>query len=115
MSEKSTYLVVVRLAAANANPARLRESAPIVKTVIEKYSDRETQLVFTTPDGSTFGWFINTNQPIEKLRAALYGETKDTVHAGLLNDDSLLILQVGEEYAGRGFSQAWTWLQHHKA
>jgi hypothetical protein len=28
-------------------------------------------------------------------------------------DDPILVLEIGEDFSGRGFSRAWTWLQHH--
>lgn len=112
--EQKTYLVLIRLTAENAQPSNLRESAPMIKGLIEKYSDQDCQLVFTSPDGSTFGWFLNTKEPLGKLQAALYGKTKDAPFSPLRRGDSFLGLEVGKIFEGTGFSNAWTWLQHHQ-
>lgn len=115
MSEAGkTHLIIIRLANENANPKHLREHAPLIKGVIEKYSKKDCQLVFTSPDGSTFGWLINTAEPLGKVQAALYGQTKDTDVSPLLNGDHFIGMELGHHYEGTGFSQAWTWLQHHK-
>lgn len=114
MSEAGkTFLIIIRLANENANPRHLRENGPLIKGVIEKYSANDCQLVFTSPDGSTFGWMLNTAEPLDKFKAALYGKTNDSKTSPLLNGDHFLGLELGKEFEGTGFSNAWTWLQHH--
>lgn len=108
-----TFLTVIRLANENAKPSHLRSHGPLIKDIIEKYSNRDCQLVFTSPDGSTFGWLLNTTQPLGKLKAALYGKTKDTDISPLLNGDSFLGMELAKEFDGTGFSSAWSWLQHN--
>lgn len=110
---EKTYFIIIRLASENATLKNLKESGPVMKAIIERYSNRECQLVFTSPDGSTFGWLLNTSQPLSKLKAALYGETKDAPTSSLLRGDSFLGMEIGRDYDGTGFSNAWSWLQHH--
>ncbi|RWY20347.1 hypothetical protein EQH76_24665 [Pseudomonas aeruginosa] len=113
-SAEKTYMILIRLANENVTQKHLRENGPLIKAVIEKYSQKDCQLVFTSPDGSTFGWLLNTEQPLGKLKAALYGKTKDTDTSPLFNGDSFLGMELGKDFEGTGFSNGWTWLQHHQ-
>lgn len=114
VKEKRTLLLVVRLANEDLR-ARALESAPKVKAVVERLSNKDCKLAFITSDGASFAYFMNTDAPAPVIRAELYGaSSRSTGGAPLLNADHYLLISVGAEVDGVGFSQAWTWLQHHQ-
>lgn len=112
--DKTTYLVIIRFGDAGVITARVRESAPLIKKTIEKLSDGECQLAFTSRDGSAFAYLMKTTAPLPVVRAELFGTSQNARGASpLLDGDSYLAIEVGAGFDGVGLSRAWTWLQHH--
>ena len=66
----------------------------------------EYKLAWISADASMFGFFMKSDRPLPVIRAE--------VMEGLLNDDSIIVLELGEDFTGHGFSNGWTWLQHHQ-
>jgi hypothetical protein len=91
--------------------ARIAEAASAVKYLIEQISRGNAQLAYTSHDGATFGFFANVKRNPEQIRGALYTITIPPAHCA--PNDNLLVLELGKQYTGTGFSCAWTWLQHH--
>ena len=107
------YIVIIRLGEAVPSKERVMEAVPKIKAEIEGISKKDCQLAFTTPDGSTFGFLLKTSIPAGVIHARLCGDTtKDRRPSILRNEDSILVVEVGDDLAGMGFSRAWTWLQH---
>lgn len=114
ISAKKVFLVVIRFSNENSNRAHLLEVAPLVKSIIEKDSDKECQLAYTDKDGYSFAWLLKTNSSARKLRDQLFVSDNNGKGCAIRNGDNLVIFEVGDEFDGVGFSNAWTWLQHHK-
>lgn len=112
--EEKIFIVLIHLGGNIPTMERIRETAPRVKQAIEKLSKNNCQLVSASDSGNSFSYFLKTKLPSEVIRAELFGKTKSSEISPLLNDDSALILEVGSEYSGMGFSKAWTWLQHRQ-
>ena len=113
-TKKRKVLAVIRIGSQDATRSRINEAAKNVIAVIDRLSEKENQLAFTTKDGDSFGILMKTDVPLRVLREELCGTSKSSAQGSpLLNNDSCLLLEIGEEFDGRGFSRAWTWLQHH--
>ena len=110
--EASIYFVLIKFKGDVPTIQRIRESAPLVKSAIEKLSRNDCQLVFTSDSGDCFGYLLKTKLPAGVIRAELDGETQSSDTSPLRSDDNVLVVEVGEDFHGRGFSRAWTWLQH---
>jgi hypothetical protein len=109
--EKKVFLVVIRFGKENSNKIHVAEVIPKIKSIIERNSNKECKMAFSDPDGYSFGYFLKTQLNPETLKNYLYSSTPDGCI--LRSNDSILIIEVGDEYYGYGFSNAWTWLQHH--
>jgi len=105
-SETKKYLVTVRLKN-DSSMSRIATDCPEIIQLIKGFSSDAIELVFRSNDGILFGHFIKTNQQITFIRAE-FEKLKHTV-----NEDSILIIELGKEFNGLGFSRAWTWLQRH--
>lgn len=112
--ESKVLLVVIRLSNENSNTTHLREIAPLVKSIIEKNSNKECQLAYTDKDGYSFAWLLKTTSPARSLRNQLIGSDNNGRGCALRSGDNLIVFEVGKDYDGVGFSNAWTWLQHHR-
>jgi hypothetical protein len=109
--ERTVFLAVIRFGKENSNKTHVAEIAPKIRSLIERNSNNECKLAFSDPDGYSFGYLLKTELSPETLKNYLFGSTSSGCI--LRSDDNILILEVGEEYYGYGFSNAWTWLQHH--
>ncbi len=119
------YLIVFRYANDAQDRERVIESARGIKTLIESMSRGECKLAWTSTDGGSFAYFLRC----EKAARWIYNEIMTPGQHGpghgrydpdevvqsspMRRGDSLLVVELGEDYYGLGFSNAWTWLQHH--
>lgn len=113
-SEGSIFFVLIKYKGDVPTIQRIRESAPLVKTAIEKLSRNDCQLVFTSDSGDCFGYFLKTKLPVGVIRAELEGRTESSSSSALRSDDDVLVVEIGKQFDGSGFSRAWTWLQHRQ-
>ena len=96
---------------------------PAVLKVLNEISSGRSQLAFSSHDGASFAMLTKTHldargiirrieSPGEKDR--LYGRGPGNLPTSpILNDDELLVIEVGEDFADRKLGKATTWLQHH--
>lgn len=111
--ESGAYLTVIRLSAEDMPlTQRIRETAPLVKKSIEALSGGNCQLAFTSQDGSAFGWLMRSARDAGAIARVLKGELGGGT-AALLQSDSVLVVEIGPDFSGHGFTRAWTWIQHH--
>lgn len=89
----------------SSDMARLREDVPPIVTILKSYSTSD-EMVFRSNDGVLFGWFIETDKPIDLIRRTIEGSTN------FRSRDSIMIIEVGSGLSARGFTRQWTWLQH---
>lgn len=119
------YLVHIRIGSGKPPLHRIKQAAAGVKEVLESLTvgTGNCKLAYTTQDGSSFGYFIKTNRHAGAIRAQLecpgnpdnhlLENPKPHIPPPLLGEDSILVIEIGEDFSGNGFSKAWTWLQHH--
>lgn len=108
-----TLLIIIRFAVENSTRSHTVEYVPRIKTCLDRLSLGGGVMAFSSPDGVQFGYFIRTETPLRTIRSTLCGTGTRGGASLLLTGDSVLILSVGGEFDGSGFSKAWTWLQHH--
>ena len=105
-NETKTYHVIVELNQ-HADTARISRDVPQIIDLISELSRNEFEATFRSDNGRLFGFFMKSPRAAAVIRSRLEQCT------GTLRDDSFLVLEVGEEFNGLGFTRAWTWLQHH--
>ncbi|PIV78814.1 MAG: hypothetical protein COW54_07365 [Rhodobacteraceae bacterium CG17_big_fil_post_rev_8_21_14_2_50_63_15] len=85
--------------------ARLKNDVPVIVSLIRGHSDKN-EMAFRSNDGVLFGWFIQTNKPIDMIRNAIEGSL------AWQSADSIMIFEVSKGLSGKGFTRQWAWLQH---
>jgi hypothetical protein len=100
------FCIVVQLRP-DTDLKRLSEDFPKILGLFNRLSDGKVEQIFRSSDGTLFGYFLKTATLLQFIRAE-FDKLDSTV-----NGDAFLIYEVGEQFAGLGFSRAWTWLQHH--
>jgi hypothetical protein len=100
------YLVIVQLIK-SSDIKRISRDAPEIIAMLNQVSHGELEQAFRSGDGTLFGYFAKTSTDPVFLRAE-FEKSKSTT-----NGDAILIIELGEDFKGVGFSRAWTWLQHH--
>jgi hypothetical protein len=116
MPEKvaNRFLAVIKIGQQSPTLERLRETIPAVKDALRRFSIDDLKLAFSSHDGSTFGLLFKSKYHPSAICSALTASSYGTDHtAVILNDDNLLVVEVGELFSGFHFSRAWTWLQHN--
>lgn len=109
---QTSYLVLVKLGG-DTSRGRIVNAAGAVKDAIDRITDAKNKLFFSSGDGCSFAFFVETKMRADTVRATLRGETKVVHTSPLSNDDSVLVLEAGKDWAAWGFSNSWHWLQHH--
>jgi len=109
--QKHRFFVLVKLGGNTPIRERIASVAPKIQDQIKKASKDEFQLAFTSDGGDSFGFVLCSTLAARQIMARLKGG--DDSGATLLNDDTLLVIELGDDFSGYGFSKAWTWLQHH--
>jgi hypothetical protein len=110
--EEKIFMALIKFNGDVPTIQRIRESAPSVKAAIEKLSRNNCQLVFTSDSGDCFAYLLKTHLPAGVICAELEGRTESSVASPLRSDDDVLVVEIGSQFTGSGFSRAWTWLQH---
>ena len=112
--EVTRFLAVIKIGQQQPSLERLREAIPTIQDALRRFSLGDLKLAFSSHDGSTFGILFKSEHHPNAIRSYLTGSSYGTNHtAVILNDDNLLVVQVGELFSGWRFSRAWTWLQHN--
>jgi len=88
---------------------RLKDTVPDIIDLLNRFSKKDMEQVCRSSDGTLFGFFLRTKTHPNIIRAELEKLVATT------NNDTFLIVEVGKKFGGRGFSRAWTWLQHRQA
>lgn len=114
MAELHYFLLVVKVGESQPSVERRAEAGQQVKDVVEQVAhEGEYRFAFSSHDAATFGFLFLSSWHPDEVRARLYTSRSKAEPSPLRNEDSSLILELGEDFSGRGFSRAWTWLQHH--
>lgn len=110
------FMMIIRFGNDEPLITRIKEDVPKIKETIEKYSQGENELAFTSKDASIFtvAYLIKTKTDIRNiikdLRGTLVSGSEMSV---LLNDDSFFAVELGHHFISYRFDQVAAWLQHH--
>mgnify|MGYP003385860976 CR=1 FL=1 len=112
------FLIHVNLGG-KPSKARIAEAARQIKPLVSEISP-DHQLAYTSGDGSTFGFLIKStltaNQITYRVNSPGKFETfgSTVIPSPLLHDDSLLVLEIGDDVSGVGKTRVQAWFQHHR-
>ena len=116
------YLVHVKFGGDVPLRQRLPEAVPVLKDHVARLARAKAQLAWTSGDGGSFGFFMLCDLPAAAIRSQLQSPGVDswqkpgrlpTEGSALTNADSIIVIEIGEDFSGEGFGRAWTWLQHN--
>lgn len=93
------------------NPATnlhgLKATVPGVIDLVRRWSAGEMEQLCRSNDGQLFGYLLRSKKPPAMMRAEFDAASFTS------NADSMMIFDVGDDFAALGFSRALTWLQRH--
>ncbi len=107
--ENTRYLVILTLG--DASPARLTSLVPSLTSLLKNLSTEPIEQAFRAAAADVFGYFLRSKLPAQQLVAQI--QSPNRTEPFLSNSDSLLVIEIGDDFAGFGRSRAWTWLQRH--
>jgi hypothetical protein len=101
---------------------RIAEAAKQIKAIVEEISP-DHQLAYTSGDGSAFGFLLKSTLSANQIahRVNSPGSDDDPAQtkrmapgSPILHDDSLLVLEIGDDVNGVGKTRVQAWFQHHR-
>lgn len=106
------YIVIVRLGSAiikgctKTNAVRVSEAFRKVNEQLLAISGAKPHILFTDTDGITAGLVIKSYLPAGIIRAKLSGDDQHRQPSILLNEDAVVVIEIGEDHAsfGRGIN-----------
>ncbi len=119
--DERRYLVHIRLGGDSATIDRIKSTAPEIKSILDQISAGNCQFAYASHDGATFGFLVESRMPATAILIRLESPDKSkpadltrTISGSpLINDDQLMVLEIGDDFSSRGMGRAGTWLQHH--
>jgi hypothetical protein len=111
------FLVIISIK--DCSPQHLLGVIPRIQETLRTLAIGPIEQAFRASRGDVFGHLLRSRSFAAEIRAKL--ETPGAASSAmsradmpfLTNDDLILVLELGEDFTGRGFTRAWTWLQHH--
>lgn len=116
-NELKKFIVIIRLESAlsrvgskmKADMGRVAVAANQINSQINAISNKKPQMVFSDLDSVTMGFLIDSHLPAgliqEKIGAG------DRPQRILLGSDSILVIELGEDFSGFGNALKYSWLQ----
>jgi len=111
--ERLRYQAVISIY--QPTPERIREVFPEIHKYFNEISNKEWKMAYASPDGATAILVYKSHFSARKVVGDLISWSDNPPPGAtiLRTGDSILITEIGEDFSGSGFSNAWTWLQHH--
>jgi hypothetical protein len=113
------YLLHVNLGG-KPSKSRIAEAAQQINTLVAQLSP-DHQLAYTSGDGSTFGFFLKSSRRAGQIAHRInspVSNDQDPAQAAppspLRNDDSLLVMEIGEDVSMVGKTRDQAWFQYHR-
>lgn len=92
---------------AKSDIRRVAAAAPGLVGLVKQWSNEECEQLCRSNDGQLFGFLFRSKKPTAMMRSEFASSPFSQ------GSDSFIVFEIGEGFAGSGFSRAWTWLQHH--
>ncbi len=114
------YLLHVNLGG-KPSKTRIKEAATQIKELVSQLSP-DNQLAYTSGDGSTFGFLLKSRLWASQIAYGIYSpgenmtslDPKPIIPSPLRHEDSLLVLEVGDDVSDIGKAKIRAWFQHHR-
>ena len=98
----------------------IAQAAQQIKALVSEISP-DHQLAYTSGDGSAFGFFLKSSlkawQIAHRINSPGSDDPKPRLIAPgspILHDDSLLVLEIGEDVSGFGKTKVQAWFRFHR-
>lgn len=108
-TEGKRFLVVVGVS--KLAPARVMEVGAGLRAALTRLCVPPLEQPLRAVDVSLIVYAIRSTRSANEICSELDGPTGAAPF--LTNADSVLVVELGAEFSGRGFSRFWTWLQRH--
>lgn len=96
------YILIIELK--KRSMEELAEDFAGVKKSIERLSKGDNMLLFRATDLQQVQYLLRSDKTARQIIEIL-------TRLESTRDDSLLVIECGEDFSGAHFSRAWTWLQ----
>ena len=97
------FLAIVQLHTASTIQ-RVARDAPGIIDMLKAASTGQHEQAFRSNDGQMFGYFIESRLPAHRIRVA-FESCPNT-----MNNDAVLVVEIGRETAEYGFKRPWGWV-----
>ena len=104
------YLVQIRYGD-NSPPNRIAQSTREIQDALGRMSVAGIKTAWTSPCGKMFGIFVRSEWDARAIYSEL-NAPKMSTSSPMRSDDNVLILEIGNDLGGNGFSACWSYLQH---
>ena len=101
----TVFLLTVQLKS-DTDKIRLAEIIPKILQIVVNITNGNHSQFFRASDGNLFGLLLQCDLKSPQIRAAL------ATGAIFQDGDSYIVNELGPDWAGHGFSKAWSWMQH---
>lgn len=111
------FLLIIKLSEKSAKEGDLKAigiAGKRIKAALELLPMNDLLLAFSSSDGRTFGFFLQTYYDAPGIIRALESPGKSITSSNALRDDEVLVVQLGKQFDQRNLGVAATWLQLHQ-
>jgi hypothetical protein len=127
MTEKTMrrYLLVITLSHKSAkdnDQLGTAESLKRIKGALDRLPKADMQLAFSSRDGKSFGFFLQTHYSARGIVGFLESPDSDRqlfkdftkMTGSALRDDTVMVVELGRDFCSLNLGTAGTWLQLHQ-
>ncbi|WP_043767559.1 hypothetical protein [Algiphilus aromaticivorans] len=104
------YLVQIRFAD-GADQRRILESMREINDLLSRMSESGARIAWTAAENQMVGLLLKSEKPARAIFNEIHSPMTSTA-SPFLSGDQAIVLEVGEDMAGNGFSSCWAFLQH---
>lgn len=100
---------------------RHREATAKALETVKKLSNNKFALAYTSEDAKSFGIVASTNKSAASIRSSIDGNASEGFGirssvqrtTGLLNGDSIFVVECGQDFSENGYGKLLAWFQHN--
>lgn len=112
------YLIHIQLTPRNSG--EIKQFGLALQQILQSQANAH-QHAYSTPDKFLSGYFVQSNRTANQLRMAIDGNQpiktgqKLSLSTGFTHNDSLFVIELGDDISENGFNTIKTWLNRHPA
>jgi hypothetical protein len=115
--ERRNYLLLIKCGGDTPVRNRVAESIPLLKEILEQVSGKDLQFTTSSDDAGTMAFLFASTLPAGAILARLKspGRPGATFPVGspLAREDSVLVAEIGDDFAAENLGRALVWMQRH--